>query len=261
MFDVTLPLVIEDGTDEELRKRFVPYVTDAGAYEVDRRDRAREAISEMAPPFLEKTILGFAKDIYSARLAVEGLGRVQTPESRADLIELFDRSTDLQLRFLIVQTLAEIGTTGELAFFTSMLPGRSNQLDDQMRVYAAWGLGRVGGERAVQALSNAPPSPNPYVRSAVVVALGNTKSREAVPALLQMYRDEGVRSAVCGALLTMTHYRWCDGSGDVDSKVRRWQQWWSSHGAGLRLHGPAECPPFRAILPSVDGPAVLPVPK
>jgi hypothetical protein len=261
-FTASLPITVEDGTDEELRARYAPYVADVSGYDPERRILARQAVSEMAPPFLEKIILRIAGDQqYDSKLGVKGLGRIGTPESRADLIGLFDRTTDLSFRRDIVQALAESGTTTEIAFFASLLPGRSNELDDRVRVYAAWGLGRVGGDQAVQALIGAPKSPNQEVRFAVVVALGNTRSRSAVPALIRMYEDPEARGAVCGALLTITHYRWCDGAGEVDSTVKHWQRWWTDHGAGLPLYGPDECPPFRAVLPSVGGPPVVPVPK
>jgi hypothetical protein len=58
-FEVSLSLKIRAGTEEELRQRCLQYVSDsepAGNITAN----AREAIAEMAPPFLEKTILGFA---------------------------------------------------------------------------------------------------------------------------------------------------------------------------------------------------------
>jgi len=68
-----------------------------------------------------------------------------TPESRRDLIHLFDTTSDLRLRWSIVKALAAMGTAEELEFFSSLLGGRSTELDDKIRQYAALGLGRIGG--------------------------------------------------------------------------------------------------------------------
>lgn len=86
---------------------------------------ARDAISEMAPPFLEKMISEFAANPYTASFAVKGLSRIDTDESHADLMKLFDKSTDLNIRESIVQALAETNNSDQLGFFASLLPGHS----------------------------------------------------------------------------------------------------------------------------------------
>ena len=219
----------------------------------EQRARAREAIAEMAPAFLEEIILGFANDPETANLAVEGLGQIPTPTSRADLVQLFDKSADLRLRVLIVDKLARIGTREESAFFSSLLSGRSTGLDDQIHIFAALGLGRLGGEEAVKALENGPQSPNPEVRAAVVVALGNTKSRAAIQVLTQMYADPDgrVQNDVCAAFATLTHYQWCDGGGTVTETQARWREWWRRHASQLTLYGLDQCPEFGASWPVV----------
>jgi hypothetical protein len=189
MFEAPLNLTIKNGTEAQLRQRYTPYVADAEGWDMERRVRGRKAIAEMAPAFLKKIILGFANDPETARVAVEGLGQIPTPESRVDLVQLFDKSADLRLRALIVDKLARIGTREEFAFFSSLLPGRSTGLDDQIHIFAAQGLGRLGGEEAVKALENSLQSPNPEVRAAVAVAVGNTRSPAAIPVLTQMYAD------------------------------------------------------------------------
>jgi hypothetical protein len=80
MFESSLKLTVEDATEAQLRQRYAPYVADAEGWDMERRARAREAIAEMAPPFLEKTILSFADQPETARLAVEGLAQIPTEE-------------------------------------------------------------------------------------------------------------------------------------------------------------------------------------
>jgi len=249
MFDVQLTFKVRDGTSTELKEAFAPYVVAAQGWDFERRRRAREAITETAPEFLEKTILGFASDAGTADLTVHGLQQMNTPASRADLVKLFDES--IGPRIAIVQALAEVATPQELPFFASLLPGRSTKEDDQVRQWAALGLGHIGGDAAARALRDAPASPNGRVRSAVVLALGNTGSPLAVPALIRMYGDHDVQNETCGALRGITHYEWCDGSGDVGRLQTRWNRWWSTNRSRLKLYRDTECPNWNATLPEV----------
>jgi len=239
--DVEVPLRIRDGSEEELRSRFAPYIEDAENSDWERRILSREAIAEMAPGFLEKMIMEFAGDPNFPHLAVEGLRKSRTPESRNFLMEMFDKTVDLRLRADIVRALAEMATPDQFEFFASLLPGRSTKLDDDIRKYAAFGLGQIGGDRAVNALINTPRSPNPEFNAAIIVALGNTKSRKAFPALFDLYSDSATRNDVCGALASATHLTWCDGSGEVEPAQSKWRKWWKRNGSTIRLYGPEEC--------------------
>jgi len=251
MFDVWLRLIVRKGTEDQLKQRYAPYVDEAtNGYGMAEPSRdAREAIAEMAPPFLEKTILSFADQPETSGLAVEGLRQIPTDASRADLVGLFEKSADLKLRSSIVRALAGIATTTELPFLASLLPGHSSALDDAIRISAALGIGGLGGERAVEILRSAPFSPNAEVRGAVVEALGNTRSPAAVPILIGMYSDDLVRDRVCGALATLTHYQWCDGSGKTTETQTRWREWWRRHASGLTLYGTDQCAAPGALLP------------
>jgi len=257
-FDVSLPITLASGSEEELQRGYAPYVNDAespgtGAAEMRR---AREAIAEMAPEFLEKTIAGFATGpTPTPSLAVKGLGQIDRAESRADLIKLYDRSTDLNLRNQIVEALANLAKPDELRFFVELLPGRSTEIDDQIRQWAALGLGHIGGDLAARALAGGLPSPSSEVRLAVAAALGNTRSRAAAPLLIRMYgdNDTAVRNEVCWALIELTHRAWCDGSGtSVTVQQSRWLRWWKVNGARIALYGNDECPNFNAQLPSLQ---------
>lgn len=252
MFDVTLKLTVRDGTEEELRRRFKPYVDDAAIYDWERGPRAREAIAEMAPVFLEKTILGFAEDPNNPNLAVKGLGQIHTAESRRDLMELFDKSADLKLRSEIVRALAEMATPDQLEFFSSLLPGRSTTLDDEIRQYAALGLGQIGGDKAIVALERVPNKPGLEVRAAISVALGNTKSHRAVALLIDRTSDGAIMEAVCGSLASVTHFNWCHEWGSIPDPTLNWQSWWSEHGPSVKLYGPEDCPESPWLLPPIE---------
>jgi HEAT repeat protein len=217
---------------------------------LERRNRAREAIAEMAPPFLRDTIRKFAEDEWSARLAVQGLAGINTEQTRSDLVALYDKSPDFGLRSQIVTAMAHIATKAEMGFLASLLPGRSTKTEDSMRSYAALGIGRIGGPDAVRTLATAPHNIGPLVSSAIATALGNTRDASAVPALIQMYaEDEDARNSVCSALQTLTHYQWCNGSGNVPRQVATWNRWWQRNAAKLRIYGTDACPEPGTQLP------------
>jgi hypothetical protein len=253
-FDVTLSLQIAKGTSNELKERYVRYLEDAerGSGLTPESLRARQAIAEMAPSFLEKTILGFANQPQTADLAVAGLAQIPTDESRSDLIQLYDKSPDLILRGLIAEKISEMATPKELPFLVSLLAGHSSELEDRIRVSALLGIGGLGGDRAAHALASAPASLNPEVRRTVALALGNTRSRTAIPLLIDMYGDEVARDQVCSALSTLTHQTWCDGAGTVAKMQASWRRWWNKHAATIQLYGSDQCVPMQALVPIRD---------
>lgn len=256
-FDISLPIALALGSQEELRLAYAPYIRDAESPGADASEmrRAREAIAEMAPEFLEKTIAGFASGPTSTpSLAVKGLGQIDSAESRVDLISLYDKSTDLTLRNQIAQALAGLATQDELQFFVELLPGRSTDIDNRIRQSAALGLGHIGGDVAARALAPGLANPSGRVRLAVAAALGNTRSRSAVPLLIRMYgdNDNTVRNEVCGALIELTHREWCDGSStSVTVQQSRWLRWWKLNAPRTALYGNEECPKLNVQLPAL----------
>jgi hypothetical protein len=251
-FDVSLRLKVRDGTEDELKQRYIRFVearlefVGAGL----SRHHAWQAMAEMAPPFLEKTLLEFAKQPGEALLAVDGLAQVPTPESRADLIHLYDTTPDLRLRGAIVEGLAGIATPEELPFLSSLLPGHSSDLDDWIRRYAALGMGRIGGKEAVEILKSGSGNPDLLVRGAVARALGNTRSASAVPILIDMAANDSTSNDVGWALITLTHRKWFDGGLVVENKPL-WRKWWRSNGSRLPIYGPNECPELQALQPII----------
>jgi len=93
----------------------------------------------------------------------------------------------------------------------------------------------------------------PAGRHVIAKALGITRDASAVPVLIRMYEgsDDEMRNSVCGALQTLTHYQWCDGSGNVPRQVATWKRWWKRKAAKVSIYGTDACPDNRAHLPMV----------
>jgi hypothetical protein len=256
-FETSLPFTVRSSTRAELEAVYAPLVNDARESYTEKGHEARQAIFEMAPPFLERQLVDLLRtgghELWGAESAAKALAEINTVDSRSALREAFDRSRDLWIRAAIVHAIAETGHADNLEFLGTLLPGRSSELDDRIRRIALLGIGVVGGDAAVSALSAAPRSPNPLVMHALVTALGNTAARSAVPVVIELAPDEKgyVRNTACAALSTLTHFAWCDGSGNVSKMQARWRAWWAEHGATATIHSPAECrnllnlPPIR----------------
>jgi hypothetical protein len=245
-FDQQVEIHIKSASVDELKLAFASYIRDSESFDTEVKNRAREAVSEMAPPFLEKTIVHFAEDAASASLAVKGLSRIDTVESRADLVKLFDGSADLGFRAMVVEALAEMSSSDQISFFSSLLPGHISPHDDAIRQWAVLAIGRLGGDRGVTLLDsflNLNTSISPSIRSAVAIALGNTASAKAIPTLIELYGDEdgSVRNSVCGSLDTLTHRSWCDGS-EAKAMQTFWRAWWKDTSATTKIYGSDPCP-------------------
>ena len=253
--DRRVSLTIVAASEAELRAAFAPHVAAASESSSRRGSEGMAAVLEMAPAFLEPDIVKLVKqrghEQGFAYSAAEALAAINTASSRKALIAWFDRSTDLRVRSSIVRGLARTRHPDTLPFLASLLPGRSSEADDYIRREAAFGIGMIGGDAAVDALRDAPISPNPLVAGAVILALGNTKSKSAVPILIE--RAEGqkgyVSNEVCTALINLTHRGWCGGVGLAETQAK-WRTWWAANGKGARIYGPDECPD-RSNLPHI----------
>jgi hypothetical protein len=247
LFEQNIRLNIRQASRDDLKIAFSPYMRDAASWDPQVNYPARDAISEMAPPFLEKMISEFAANPNTASFAVKGLSRIDTDESHADLVKLFDKSTDLNIRESIVQALAETSSSDQLAFFASLLPGHSAEPEDRIRQWAVLAIGRLGGDRGVDLLSpilnGTSTKPSPWLRSVIATALSSSRSKRAIPILIDMYSDADglVQNNVCGSLMSLTHRSWCDGSGQAAHLQSSWRNWWQGHGSSTKVYGPEQC--------------------
>jgi HEAT repeat protein len=247
--DRTLALAILPSGEAQLRQAFAPLVEEAHGLDSERRRFARSGISEAAPIFLEKTIVEFIGDASFASAAIDALAEINTAASRADLRTTFDGSPILPLRQRIVRALAGTAHLDNLAFFASILAQRRADLDDEIRRLAVLGIGYAGGTAAVDLLRKAATTANPMLRNAAAVALGNTRSREAVNVLIDMPRDVRDTTAVCGALRTLTHYEWCVGTNGIEQRRREWRRWWRKSARTIQIFDSDHCPEWKDTLP------------
>jgi hypothetical protein len=255
LFDQKLAFNILPADPDELKTSFMPYVRDAASSDPQVSYPARDAISEAAPPFLEKAIFEFAASPNSVSFAVKGLSRIDTSESRSDLVNLFNSTTDPRIGESIVQALAEMTSSDQMEFFTGLLLASGSEPDDEILQWAILAIGRHDGDRGVDFLGSLQTSkstqPSPWLRSVIATALSTSKSPRAIPILIEMYADPDslVRNNVCGSLMSLTHRTWCDGSGQATRLQSTWRTWWQKHESSTKIYGPDQC-----IAPSETSP-------
>ena len=241
-FERTVTFTVTATTEDELRAVLSPLVADADLVpagdgsKMVKRLEARAALIESAPPFLVSVIARFAaEDQYNNGPAIEALGRMASAESRAHLKSPL-RAGNARRDGQVMLALARIGHPDDADFMAGVL--QDTAFDEESRRLAAFGLGYIGGERAVRHLEAALGSARERLLETIVIALGNTRSRAAVPVIIGAYGHNPARNGVCGAMKTLTHQDWCDGSDTDPAAVRRqWLRRWNEGGARTPIFG------------------------
>jgi hypothetical protein len=238
-FDRTLALSVVAANEDELKAVLAPILAAADGSDPLTRYDARAALIESAPPFLVSVIARFAAEEQYGFSAIGALGRMGTAGSRAHLKNLF-RTGNAGRDSNIVLSLARIGHRDDADFLATVL--QDETVDEGSRRYAAFGLGWLGGDRAVRELERALPSAPEQLLVAIVTALGNTRSRAAVPVVIGTWGNNPARNAVCGALKTLTHQVWCDGTdADAAATRRQWLRRWNEAASNVPIFGPDNC--------------------
>src|SRR5262245_41985363 len=118
---------------------------------------------------------------------------------------------------------------------------RDRSADELAKQKAALDLGCIGGDPAVRYLEAGLRDALPDTRAAIAIALGNTRSRLAVPVLIGMFGDDSARDEVCDALVTLTHRTWCDGRDDDVALRKAWRRWWSQMKSRVEIYESDSC--------------------
>jgi len=108
---------------------------------------------------------------------------------------------------------------------------------------AAKGAGFLCGEKAIPHLvSLLSRNSGTFPAYEIAYALGNTRSRAAVPTLIELLSnpDAGIHRAAKEALYTLTH-RMSD-SDDFVVDHQDWVSWWALEGERAEIFDPTECP-------------------
>jgi HEAT repeats len=244
-----LSISVQQSTEDQLKAAFEPFLKDLHSEDPTERAEAAEAILELAPRFLEDTLIGLTETSKFSTSGIDALRKANTPKTRAELAKIATGSGEIVLRVRAIQALGRTGDATYLTTFSQLL-GSDNE---QIRDAAAGAAGTLGGATAVPRLATLAMNPDPHTRVAAASALGMTRARESVPILIHLILDPDstVRESTVSALFLLTHRvafqgsKWADISTlqSASDVHQRWVKWWESHAATARMHGMADCSP------------------
>ena len=138
--DVRVPVEIVAANEQELRALFRPVIAMA------RSDHSKLPIElvgflESAPPFMIDVIVELAgHPTLRSAFAYDALADINTARSRTELRRLHDETTNMRLRRAAVEALSRFPNADNREFFESLLQGRRQTGDDEIRSAAVDGL-------------------------------------------------------------------------------------------------------------------------
>ena len=244
----SLRVNVQGGNENELESAFRPFVLELNNPDLTRRAEAAAAITELAPPFLEDTLIELTKTNF-VRSAITALRKANTRKTRAALAEIAIGSDDATLRIEAIQNL---GRTKDPAYLPMLVQSMASG-NKEIQNAAAEAAGTLGGVAAVQLLSAFTLDAEPEKRIAGASGLGKTRARQAVPVLIGLLvdTDSNVRQVAVSSLWLLTHHAALEANGWSDvstaesatSVHQRWVRWWRSHGATSEMHDMTDCSP------------------
>ena len=217
---------------------YAPLVADLKSLDPEQHWLAVRAITDHPQRFLEPVILKLSQEPQTMSLSVTGLEKLETDRAKRRLAELTGSEYAESVRQPATTALAELGDPGYCELMLQLMKVRQGYTSE----IAARGAGLLCGDRAVPQLASfLVLGPNRFPPYEIAYALGNTKSRTAVPVLIDLLgnSDISVRRAAKEALYTLTHRLSGD---DSTSEHQDWVSWWALQGKTAQIFAPSECP-------------------
>ncbi|MFB3923723.1 MAG: HEAT repeat domain-containing protein [Terriglobia bacterium] len=239
-FSSDFQITLVEGSEDELKAAFQPYVEEADSPDESARWQAIWAINVMAPPFLEDLILRSADT--PNRTDPAALRRLNTRKSRQKLAELVENSQYDSVRQGAIRELAK---TRDRSYLPTLMRVAESSNDGD-RDIAIQGAGLIGGDDSIPFLVSRLADPDVYARVAAVRGLGLTASRAAVAILIERLQDtdERVSREVTQSLAQLTHRSitpspWAE-KPSPDS-YHRWHDWWFLNSLSAPIYGTDDC--------------------
>lgn len=238
-FSSDFQISLVQGTEEELKAAYQPYVEDASTPEQGDHWLALAAIESMAPPVLEDLVLKLAET--PNRENPVTLLRLNTPRSKQKLVDWAEQSGNSGLQQGAIQALA---TTRDPTYLPLLIriAGTSTDGNRDSLILAAG----LFGEEAIPFLKSTLGSADVEARVAAARGLGLTRSRSAVSILIGALQDpnEEVHRAVTVSLAELTHRSitkepWHESPSP--DQYRRWHNWWLENEHIAPIYGTDSC--------------------
>ncbi len=251
-------LVIEPSEEDRLKLILQPYVADLESTRPDHRDEDIRVITSVAPPFLEKTIVGMLDSNYW-NSAMAGLRRLNTERARSIIAGVATqqygyRSVNKRddpdgvddARNLAIGYLGEMGDRCYLSLILDR--ASSAKPNSKTRRAATYAAATLGGADSLPFLLKLLQGQNRDDQILAARALPATASRAAVAVLIDLLRerDELLSGAALAGLISLTHR---SPARDLNHKYLEapaaqypaWLRWWTRHAESAPIYSPKEC--------------------
>ena len=207
------------------------------------REEAARTLASLAPYSLEDVLLGFAGKEEFRHWAPLAMHRLNTPRAMAAVAEMLRTSGPGTPESLDAARF--LGSSGDPQWFLLLFALAKKQPGGGYLYPAA----ECGGDRAVPFLIDLMHSDTQLARQVAISAMAYTGSRAAIPVLLDLLKspDPDVSARALHGLEYLTHRKLTGAAGSPQSQYPNWLEWWSRHGAGVRIYKAADCrePPFQ----------------
>lgn len=236
-----------DDSSEASAAVFAPFVQQLSSPDVYVRSDAARTLATLAPAALEPLLLSFAvsKDEALREEAPLALSNLGTPASLDAMARLLQSALPGSYESM---TAGEyLGRTHDPKWLPLLL-----EIADQNNGLYFGDAAESGGDTALPQLLLQSRSQNASLRGSAIYALGSSRSRAAVPLLIEILRAAANRSgedaaneatSANAALQQLTHrYIEREQSDNwVQTAVVRWQAWWTASGRDAKVYFPEEC--------------------
>jgi HEAT repeat protein len=237
-------ITIDEYGTADLPAVFEPFVRDLQSSDLKQKLEAAEVIADLAPPFLERTLLEMLNSTPDLRhYGVQGLRTLATPNAHQTLAEFVKNAppTDSFGPYQeAIRALGEIGNAGDVDLLLAV--AKANTPVGPSRALAIEAAGEAGGDSAVGPLATDLSQEWGEARVAVARGLSLTGSRSAVPTLIDLLRtpQKEVREAAEFGLHALTrHDAGSTGApASPGGAYDAWNQWWHNHAATARIFKP-----------------------
>jgi hypothetical protein len=253
-FDVTDTLVarVQRGDENQHEAAFEHFVEELDSPDIMKRKEAADAITALAPPFLEDELIALTKSSY-AYAAIGALRKADTSKTREALAQIATGTRDSMLR---IEAVRNLGRTHDPTYLPTLFK-LMNTDDKQIQNAAAEAAGNLGGPAAVPQLAALVSSSDAERRRAGTNGLGDAHASQAVPILIGLLLDSdaNVRQAAISGLYLLTHRaafennQWADVTSPQSAVAvqQRWVSWWNSRGKDSKIHGMVDCAPPESL--------------
>lgn len=246
-FSSDIQITLVKGSEEELRQAFQPYVRDMDSSDSLVQSQAIEAITEMAPPFLEDVILKLADLPNRAAPAASALGRLNTARAKQRLVEMAEHSPQRQ------SAIVGLAKTRDRAYLPVLIR-ISNETADGDRALAIQSAGLIGGDDSIPFLVSVLHDRDANMRVAALRGLGITASQSAVPVLIDdlQDQDEQIFREATQSLAELTHHSithepWAEKPSPA--AYGQWHDWWLRNKFKAPIYDTNNCVQPKALDP------------